>query len=107
MGSDEHRFVCLDQDPQENRDCKARDVGGVLQRTNYVSLSLPPPSLQTLTVRYRNSILSFHSAMTGLTRQGTRASVDEKTPLAKGVSRSSSSASSEVIVRRHERWGKH
>jgi hypothetical protein len=33
--------------------------------------------------------------------------VDEKTPLAKGMSRSSSSASSEVIVRRHERWGKH
>jgi hypothetical protein len=60
-----------------------------------------------LTGRYRNSILSFHSAMTGLTRQGTRASMDEKTPLAKGMSRSSSSASSEGIVRRHERWGKH
>jgi hypothetical protein len=60
-----------------------------------------------LTGRYRNSILSFHSAMTGLTRQGTRASVDEKTPLAKAMSRSSSTASSEVIVRRHERWGKH
>jgi hypothetical protein len=37
MGSNEHRFVRLDQDPQENRDCKAGDVGGVLQRTNYVS----------------------------------------------------------------------
>ena len=60
-----------------------------------------------LTGRYRNSILSFHSAMTGLTRQGTGLSVDEKTPLTKGMSRSSSSASSEVIVRRHERLGKH
>jgi len=74
------------------------------QTTSVLSLLL---LVALLTDRYRNSILSFHSAMTGLTRQGTGLSVDEKTPLTKGMSRSSSSASSEVIVRRHERWGKH
>jgi len=66
--------------------------------------SLPLP--QRLTLRYRNSILFFHSAVTSLSQQHPRA-VDEKTPLAKGMSRSSTSASSEVGVTKHERWAQH
>ena len=118
MNSNERSFIRPDHDTQEIGDCQRSSFTRVLQRTDYVSLSIlcPIPSLSSLhrllrcltrlTIRYRNSILSFHSAVTGLSQQGSRA-VDEKTPLAKGMSRSSTSASSEVGVTKHERWAQH